>query len=1339
MESIVARTEALLSCDNQKTISTELVNIQHDLCAKLVVNFKEDDIVSLFSKFWLAIFKLSNNQSSGVRLTSYSTITVFLMKLCPFFPGLICRSFTNVINECDLDSSSSYVIVASFAYLTNYIAPILLQDFLNATPVFHYFFQASSLSSERLSSIISNLPALGDYWFNTVFAAFLTQYIKNPSRTVLSSISMLLVRAPKTLTKLLIQFGNENNWNQNYITILAFLITAKEFDTTIDYAKPQMSTFEYLQIDSSPAFKSDCFKILSVYSEGLKITRESPTVLDFTLNNKTIKVEFLNFCNEPSFFMLPLPWDLLEPKDDDSMAIFSSKLENIGKLTGKSTDKAEIDRTIALLDKITREKPDQNGSVLKCIEFCGNNIILMTDDSLFSSILYRVIFAKENSWFQCANILRSFKIDHRLFKKAFGPQGAKMIRMKAIDFAKNQNRKFSKEAIPFVVELSHFFFDEITSEILVDTDFFDDESIILHLRMLGEVLMANPGRDLTHLQDLPKILLELPITGELELISTWFIILSFFDASQFKTLQMKIIIESAILIIHATRNVLTGSRRTLNAQSQINTPIVENTNNFLLNRTIDITEAGSVDYKVVLHPIYAATRFILSLPFDMVDRKFLLSACERMFRFFPELSTSFIINHINDLTDDEKIHTIKKLHKQLDAVSSPHIHAQWAEIALMPLASEDRIPNEFIAHIVRDSLFFIENTENVADEDLYSFAAFLSIHDDACREHVSKFLHDLNQSQIHTFASLSHVKYQAMAELFPEEFARINAKDVTLSDQTVLHQFIKTELKSEDDINFVREHLSGLDLKIFEDSIKPVDHSRKTSQETAKLACNTRNEVMFQTAILDSIIFHETIDFTKIDIPPSYIPFICEHIKDKNVINEILSQFTPDDAGTEKESGILMKAILDFENFVKVLRKLDRLTKAQMRVLIRAMEEVKVNSQIALDLVLNLMDQQYSKIRQNFVVHVVTNFIKFGLKEKRDSISNFRIQFFSFLNNHPEANTWSIAAAMCELSKFHVFLHTEPTYVENLIRDSGVVSLAACRMNEAKMSTYYDLVNFRKLVASYTTHFLPSALNQGFRLMAKITSAWKSEKLYKYFSKSFMTDFQNILQYRNNPVMLDTMCDLLESILTVDVLHPIQSMIYDNFTMFTGEDLDNPSVILVNNRIAPIIANKSNQSANLLKEITRVVRHYEHSSSYFEYSINMRIREAMIKSYSNTDKRQHIITERFINWMHDASDLDGYLATNFYNDWLNIFLKYSAKDSVSQIAVSQIFRHAKRYFVAIQVLISAFRQTDAEGMRIFTETLQSMKNILQEEEWKWNAISKCLEGKFTEALDLCHK
>ena len=176
--------------------------------------------------------------------------------------------------------------------------------------------------------------------------------------------------------------------------------------------------------------------------------------------------------------------------------------------------------------------------------------------------------------------------------------------------------------------------------------------------------------------------------------------------------------------------------------------------------------------------------------------------------------------------------------------------------------------------------------------------------------------------------------------------------------------------------------------------------------------------------------------------------------------------------------------------------------------------------------------------------------------------------------------------------------------------------------------------------------------------------------------------------------------------------------------------------IYIIKKISPLVANLASQNSNLLKFITKIVKKFEKSDSFEIFDIQMQIRERMISKVATDEKRHQIITDKFINWIRDRNGFDSYYIVNFYVDWLNIFVNYTDRGNVSQIACAQILRNTQRFFVAIVLLAKAMKETDEEAKRLFIETLHSMKAHLTAD-WEWEAIAACLDQKMRQAFDIC--
>ena len=1349
MEEIISNLEEVAKTNVQPDIIAALLDFQANIYSKLLEHLSFDERQNYLKRLWLLFLQLANSQQSSVRFTTCSTITTFLMKIYPYFPRTLRQSFTQVMNEADLDDSSSSILVASFAFLTNFIAPQYLQEFLDTTPIFHHFFQVSALSSERLSSIISNIPWLGDDWFSTVFAAFINQTLKNCSRNTLSAALALFKRSPKTLMKVLLQFGDDGNWEPSYITILAFMISGGNLDVhDMDqkaFEKAQAGAFHMLSKETSKATKSDCFTILSTFKQGLTIEKGDDTHIKIKLNEEEITLDSTEYTSEPKFFLLPLPLSMLETSDSDLPSIIQSKMESLGRMAAVATKESHvIDYVITILDKESKN-PENQITLLMCIRKCANNILsLMEGDTRFSAILYRCLFCKESSWFHASEILNTLKmIDHRLYKRAFGENGDELVRRRILQFAMNQNEGLSNVAIKTLVELSPHIFDELAVEIWLDTDFFDEKSLEIHLKIMSEMLLANPTRNVEFLNGFSRSLYELGNIDDLGLSSYIFLIQSFFDNGNPKSKSIMQLADSASSVIQSAIEILTGHHKKRILETDKANKFFEMTSDFLSKNSIDITDVGAADFRKQLAPVYSACRFILSLPLGILDRMFVINSCRRLFKFFPDVCTDFLIRNFEDFSDEERVFITSKIFKQLSSVASCHVHAQWAELTLFPM-TEDKLPHDFYSTMTEEASYFIENNKEVAPEDLYSFCALLGAFDDDCDAKIKKFLNNLPIEKVHDFVAISRVKFIGLVNSFPEEFKRLSALDLENSDSFKLQAILNNGANSQEEIDFCKSHLKGIDLILFQQKLENKEHEQKPLREKLIDAMNTRQKQNVETLLSVAAITHEKIDFKDIFIPNVCIGSVMEYLQkwDKEQIPSLLERFSINDIEIGESNFGFFYCAFNFQKAIDELFALEKLSKKHIITLSKCLligENIYEAPRIIEKLV---SGTQYSKKKITTILLLIRTVIEengYISAETKNKIINF------IRNNEENCDTHIVSRLFFAFATLTELLNaSDIPAIEPLYKSTGkstpenaylVISLYQTLL-KARMKAKWDV---KESVNSLMQRNIPSSLHAVFVILETLVNGSKTEEVTTGF-KSTLVPLIDLCftTHKKNPLIINWICTALHTTLVNDDLRVLHAFILNEYTKHFVAD-SSAEMFTFYSLCASEIVRLSGQFTQLFKDILNYTSDSYMTDSSKLYVACLDVFGKVFARYADPVKRTQILDEKALSWLGAKKNFDSYYCIEFYNQWLKYMMKFSSMEDISQVIVMQFMKHIQRFYFFLVIIKRTINELDNEDDKhSFIENLQLYIPMIQKKDHQ-EAVTALINGKGREAFDLSLK
>lgn len=496
-----------------------------------------NEIDGYMRSIWTTLLHCATHSSSSVRVAAYTATWSFLMKTMPTYPKLMRNSFCDIVNHFSGESNGSILLIASFAFISHFISPNKMDDFLDRTPLFHHFVANESICSEHLGNIISNLsPNLSDEWYKNLLLAFIklwkvTYSQSSPSRHVLKAIGALIKKNQKLLLPEIL-VTDEKNVFPGQLSLISYILSSSISSLSISESvsnsidenfinldnlnlkKTAISAFDSLKSKQSRSMTEidDCLSILSLRSKSFKVTvtlenddeKEQKFLITLEDHGSFI-FDDQKSLQRPVFYLLPLPKQILLPRlENESPSIIGTKLKTIAMMISDSSIIQDVEEEIEIIDKLcsTDEYNETVSHCLQCLSLCINSLILNTKSHTLSRLLKKLLFAKTVSWFHAFNILsviKAIRID--LIPIVLGPSGFREIIKTVVTFSMNMNQDFSRSSFDTIVKLtSDETFYEVTNIVAKDLDFFNSFSLQKHLLILSGLISLHPNQDRSHLQ-----------------------------------------------------------------------------------------------------------------------------------------------------------------------------------------------------------------------------------------------------------------------------------------------------------------------------------------------------------------------------------------------------------------------------------------------------------------------------------------------------------------------------------------------------------------------------------------------------------------------------------------------------------------------------------------------------------------------------------------------------------------------------------------------------------------------------------------------------------------------
>ncbi|OHT13931.1 hypothetical protein TRFO_15829 [Tritrichomonas foetus] len=739
MKAIVRRLVEGTSPDKSPhDITASLSLFQQEINIHKLYSAEEDQIDLLLKTIWTQLLTCSASQNVSVRVAAYTATSNFLLKLMPYYPLKMRTTFSDVAIQFSGESQNSLLLIASFAFISHFISPANVDDFLSATPIFHHFITNECISSDHLSNIIHNLDShLSNDWFKNLLLAFINLNNHNPSRHITKAVSALIQKNPDVLMKEILIY--DNNWSPAQLSLISYVMTSVNFDLdTLDLLKTEVAAFECLKKEGSSMTEiDDALAILSLKSKSFKINvKKVEEGFEIDLENYG-KIIFNDekAMKRASFYMLPLPKEYLIPKENDSPTIIGTKFKTIGNLIKDFNQIIDVETEIDLFDSYcTSEYNDTVSSCLQCLAICVNTLIMNCKTHKLSRLLRRVLFNKTTSWFHAFDILRVIRsIKPEFIPLVFGESGFKSVIQLVTGFCMHMNDDLSRCSFDTITELtSKETFREVTEYVSQNIDFFNAFSIQKNLLILGRLISKHYKEDRSHLFWLFNAVLE-SIDYHLYDVDVMTSIFHFFSFFNLSTIPINIItplMKIATAIYSSTILVWAKNETYVPRDDEIKGKYFEIIRKHLSKKRIEIIQANSYDYRLHFVHLYSVMNFLLSLPLSLFLTSNTVNLFKYCFKLFPLECSRYLVQRIQSFNENDRLQIINDSYIYLEAVSDVTVHAIWCQILLQLnyKNTKSKLVSNIFKLMIKEASYFAEKYENkMSMKCLVSFAVFLGM------------------------------------------------------------------------------------------------------------------------------------------------------------------------------------------------------------------------------------------------------------------------------------------------------------------------------------------------------------------------------------------------------------------------------------------------------------------------------------------------------------------------------------------------------------------------------------------------------------------------------------
>ncbi|KAK8840055.1 hypothetical protein M9Y10_030988 [Tritrichomonas musculus] len=635
---------------DESTINKALIFFERNVSANLFSVLRNNMIQNVFQDIFSILFNLSHYNLTSIKLESSRAMSIFLTRLLPFYTELLQKSFSNAIEE---NKKRTPLIPASFAFMSKHVSQTLLLQYLNTSLIVDHF----QVDDPCYSTIIDNMNQVGTGFLQYLLKKLIEQLEFDPNRHLFLAIGSVIKHSPTLFLPQIL--------NLDSLQLFAYVFKNVEFDyTKYDVSHVAELISNVLQSNESSPLERDCaYQVLSTLSPKVSVSKENESLIDVTFCDTKVTLDPQDNLNRPPFFLLPLPLNLLLPKENESVLILSSKYKTIAK----STTDENVNEVVSIFRK-SLSLPYNEASSAAIIGFASQPKRLNSPE-----LINMVIYKKPVSWFHSIDILRVIK--------SFQIVNVHTLNL-LYEFIISDNIRLSRESIDTVKNLTNNENSEmIESFFSQKVDLFDYDKF--HRVLTTLIYISGKSSNKSFLSFLNKILIE-----GIDLYKDHVSFLSLvFDYLSCKNLSNEgsliPVCKIAVAVCEAYLSAIFGdTNEAENNNKEINFKrFLSHAKRDVLSRSFDIVNENK-SYGQSYPSFLAAVRFIFSLPIYAIGASKAVDLSYKIFTFFPNICSSFYEKNWPNFDEMHQLKVLQFLFMKLQFVSESRTIAAWCRIAL---------------------------------------------------------------------------------------------------------------------------------------------------------------------------------------------------------------------------------------------------------------------------------------------------------------------------------------------------------------------------------------------------------------------------------------------------------------------------------------------------------------------------------------------------------------------------------------------------------------------------------------------------------------------------------
>lgn len=467
-------------------LSKRIRQFRNKISLNWINQFSEQNQV--LSDIFEVLFKLSNCEDQGIRISVNNTIGALLFLLTPFIPRTIINSFASSVKKVNASKYSSITIIACFCHLSNYVSLLELKSFVSRINIFKYFNEDLNENLKFLPKLLKETVNLDKDFHLSLMRTLLKNFGAKPSFPLVNSIIEITKHNPEIIIEELIKCIEDKEMEQLLLMITPILL--KEESTRI-----------YLKNNDFDELFNLAISVVKNENLGLKefeyAIKTISSILKYSNNNLYISKieEALNSRKLPDHLKIFAVQvsnniDELKPKENDSVHLKLFKLNGIANILQR--DNNLLINVLPILDCYLNQEGEVYTKLMEIFSDISGIITFsfLENENIHHYVLKFVsLFINKDTehWVQSIVLLRFIQNFDVEIGNYLINNYEKIVLKIIFKYCFSQQEHLSNESLKTLSLIIRYDSINYLIELLLQSDFFDDFKANKSVQIINEV------------------------------------------------------------------------------------------------------------------------------------------------------------------------------------------------------------------------------------------------------------------------------------------------------------------------------------------------------------------------------------------------------------------------------------------------------------------------------------------------------------------------------------------------------------------------------------------------------------------------------------------------------------------------------------------------------------------------------------------------------------------------------------------------------------------------------------------------------------------------------------